>query len=90
MGMDRFARDMISLREFFLIQPPPAGRKRQGIPEIFAFFCIVISGLLLYDREENRLAGGARRRIGQANGSRASAESLTGGRFCSRKGWMIQ
>ena len=83
MGMDRFARDMISLREFFLIQPPPAGRKRQGIPEIFAFFCIVISGLLLYDREENRLAGGARRRIGQANGGRVAAESLTGGRLCS-------
>ncbi len=83
MGMDRFARDMISLREFFLIQPPPAGRKRRGIPEIFAFFCIVISGLLLYDREENRLAGGARRRTGQANGGRVSAESLTGGRLCS-------
>ncbi len=38
MGMDRFARDMISLREFFLIQPPPCWEEAAGNTRNFCIF----------------------------------------------------
>lgn len=40
MGMDRFARDMISLREFFLIQPPLLGGSGGEYPKFLHFFAL--------------------------------------------------